>query len=59
MARIKLEEIVQELAQDNWSIISTEYQNLDAQLEFRCPEGHTVFSTWGKMRTKRECPVCK
>ena len=59
MARIKLEDIVQELAQDNWEVVSTDYQNLDAQMQFRCPEGHLVYSNWAHLRTKRECPVCK
>lgn len=59
MARIKLEDIVQELAQDNWRVVSTDYQNLDAQMQFQCPEGHLVYANWARLRTKRECPVCK
>lgn len=27
-------------------------------MEFICPEGHKVFSTWDKMRKRHECPVC-
>ncbi len=27
-------------------------------MEFACPEGHKVFSTWEKLRKKRECPIC-
>ena len=59
MARITLEEIAQVLAKDNWKVISTDYQNLDTEMEFQCAEGHTVFAPWKKIRTKRECPVCK
>lgn len=59
MARITLEEIAQVLAEDNWKVISTDYQNLDTEMEFQCAEGHTVFAPWKKIRTKRECPVCK
>ena len=59
MARITLEEIAQELAQDNWKVVSTDYQNLDTEMEFLCSEGHKVFAPWKKIRTKRECPVCK
>lgn len=59
MARISLDQIQQELAANNWQLISSEYKNLDSELQFRCPEGHDVYSTWSKMRTKLECPVCK
>lgn len=59
MAKITIEQIAQELEQDHWTIISTTYTNLNEQLEFKCPEGHSVYTSWGKLRNKRECPVCK
>lgn len=59
MAKIKIETIAEELAQDGWKILSTDYQNLDTEMEFLCAEGHKVYAPWKKIRTKRECPVCK
>ena len=59
MARIKIETIAEELAPDKWQVLSTEYQNLDTEMEFMCAEGHKVYAPWKKIRTKRECPVCK
>lgn len=59
MARITIEEIAQELAKDNWKILSTEYKNLSTEMCFECNEGHKVFTSWDKLRKKRECPVCK
>lgn len=59
MAKITIEQIAQELEQDQWTIISTTYTNLNEQMEFKCPEGHSVYTSWGKLRTKRECPICK
>ncbi len=59
MARITINEIAQELAEDNWKVLTTEYTNLDTEMTFECNEGHKVFSTWKKLRSKRECPVCK
>lgn len=59
MARIKIESIAEELAPEGWKVISTDYQNLDTEMEFLCAEGHSVFAPWKKIRTKRECPVCK
>lgn len=59
MARITLEEIAQELAEENWKVLSTEYTNLSTEMCFECNEGHKVFTSWDKLRKKRECPVCK
>lgn len=59
MARITIEGIAQELAKDNWKILSTEYTNLSTEMCFECNEGHKVFTSWDKLRKKRECPVCK
>lgn len=58
MARIKIEDIQIELAQDNWKVISEEYVNLDTEMVFECSEGHKVYAPWKKIRQKRECPVC-
>lgn len=59
MARISLEQIAQELEGDQWQVVSTTYSNLNEQMEFKCPEGHSVYTSWGKLRTRRECPICK
>lgn len=59
MSKIRLEDIQTELKEENWKVISTEYQNLNSVMEFQCPEGHMVYTSWGKLRIKRECPVCK
>lgn len=59
MARITLESINEELAPTGWKCISTEYKNLDSELQFNCEEGHLVCATWKKIRKLQECPVCK
>ena len=59
MAKITLEQIKEELAADGWLVLSSEYKNLDTEMTFECFEGHRVFAPWKKIRTKRECPVCK
>ena len=59
MARIKIETIAEELAADGLQVLSTDYQNLETEMEFLCAEGHKVYAPWKKIRTKRECPVCK
>lgn len=59
MAKIHIEDIQNELTADGWKVISTEYNNLDTEMTFECPEGHRVFVPWKKLRTKRECPTCK
>lgn len=59
MAKIRIEDIQNELGAEGWKVISTEYVNLDTEMTFECPEGHRVFVPWKKLRTKRECPTCK
>ena len=58
MAAIKLESIQAELP-EGWKLISTSYKNLESSLEFECPAGHRVYSTWKKMRVHADCPLCK
>lgn len=59
MAKIKLEDIKDELAADGWLVISDKYENLKSEMTFECPYGHRVFLPWEKLRSKRECPSCK
>ena len=59
MSKITLESISQTLKEEGWQVLSTEYKNLDTEMEFLCAEGHKVFAPWKKIRTRRECPVCK
>lgn len=58
MARFSIDQIREELKPESWDILSTKYKNLDSELIFQCPEGHEVFNTWRRMRTRRECPIC-
>lgn len=57
--KITLESIQQELDPLGWQVVSTEYKNLDTEMEFLCKEGHSVHSTWKKLRKNIECPLCK
>ena len=59
MTKITIESINEELAPYNWKCISTEYKNLDTELQFNCEEGHLVCAPWKKIRKLQECPVCK
>ena len=59
MAKITLDQIKQEVETDGWKVLSLDYSNLDTEMTFECPEGHQVFAPWKRLRTKRECPICK
>lgn len=59
MSKIKIEDIREELKENGWELLSTEYKNLDEQLTFKCPEGHTVYQSWKKLRSKMICPICE
>lgn len=59
MSKITIDSIKEELKETDWQILSEEYKNLDTELTFLCPEGHRVYNSWKRIRSKRECPVCK
>ena len=59
MAKITLDQIKQEIEQDGWKVHSLEYKNLETEMSFECSNGHNVFAPWKKLRTRRECPICK
>lgn len=56
---IRLEGIKQDLQQYNWKVLSTTYKNLDTEMEFECPEGHTVRTSWKILRDNHICPICQ
>ena len=58
MAVITLQIISDQINPEGWKVVSTEYKNLKTEMEFKCPEGHSVFTTWGHLRDHLECPVC-
>lgn len=59
MSKINIEEIKKEVESNGWKLLSTEYHNLKTEMEFQCNEGHKIYSTWGRLRTKFSCPICK
>ena len=59
MARITLEDINNSLEPLNWKCVTEEYKNLETIMVFLCPEGHKVHTTWKKLRSKQECPICR
>lgn len=59
MARITLEDVQIECKKHKWQCLSTEYTNLKTLMQFKCDEGHTVETTWEKLRDKFICPTCK
>jgi Holliday junction resolvasome RuvABC endonuclease subunit len=58
MAKLKLEDIKQELIKSSWLLLSNSYDNLDTELEMQCPDGHRVFMSLRAWRRKKLCPVC-
>ncbi len=58
MAKIRIEEIQEQLKEYNWECLSEEYINLQTPMRFKCDEGHIVETTWGKLRKTIYCPSC-
>ena len=59
MARYKIEDLREEAIAQDWELLSTEYKNLNTELEYRCDKGHPVFTTYKKIRNNYKCPLCK
>lgn len=58
MGRLKYEEVKNIIESAGWSLITETYQNLDQELELRCPENHRVFTSLKKFRNAPYCPNC-
>ena len=59
LAKIKIDEIRKAAIEHGWELLSTEYKNLDTELNFKCDEGHIVYEKKKKIRDKWECPICQ
>lgn len=58
MARITIEQIQNEAAGLGWTLVSDKYKNLDTEIEFICPQGHNVITTYAVWRARHSCPIC-
>jgi Holliday junction resolvasome RuvABC endonuclease subunit len=58
VARLKLEDVRQEIEAEDWKLLSETYTNLDTDMKFECPEGHAVYTTLKKWRRSKYCPTC-
>lgn len=59
MSKIKYEDIKDATSFHGWELISKEYINLKTEMEFKCPQGHIVNSTWKKVRENFSCHICQ
>ena len=56
--KFKIEDIRAELEEKGWKVLSEKYNNQRDEMEFECPHGHKVYSSYKSLRSKLECPVC-
>ena len=56
--RINIYSVANHLAEEHWQLVSTEYKNLDTELEMICPAGHRQFQTYGNWRKHMICDQC-
>lgn len=59
MAKIKLQDIINEAEKHKWKVQSPSYKNLSSEMVFECDKGHTIYAPYKKIRDKWECPFCK
>lgn len=50
--------VLNHLQENQWKLISTEYKNLDAELEMECPKGHKQIQTYRQWRKYQQCDIC-
>lgn len=50
--------VLNHLEQEGWQLISTEYKNLDTELEMICPQGHAQKQTYKQWRKHPLCEQC-
>ena len=55
---INVYSVANHLSENNWTLISTEYKNLNTELEMKCPEGHLQKQTYGQWRKHMLCEQC-
>jgi len=46
------------LSEEGWKLLSTEYKNLDTELEMICPQGHKQLQTYKHWRKYQQCDIC-
>lgn len=55
---INIYSVANHLQENNWKLISTEYKNLNSELEMECPRGHKQLQTYGHWRKYMICEQC-
>lgn len=64
-SRIKYEDVKFAVETEGWTLVSTEYKNLDSDLIVQCPgldqhEIHTTYKEWRKIEHGNHvCPICE
>ena len=57
--RKKLDAAKEEVAALGWTLLATEYKNLDTIMDFQCPEGHNLQLTLKQWRKSSQCSICE
>ena len=55
---INIHSVTNHLQENGWKLISTEYKNLNTELEMQCPEGHKQLQTYAHWRKYMICDQC-
>lgn len=58
MAKLKIGDVRQEYIDEGWTLLTTEYVNLETEMESKCPEGHLNFISHKKWRARKVCSTC-
>ena len=58
MPTINIYTVQNHLEKEGWKLLSTEYKNLDTELEMECPKGHHQIQTYKQWRKHPICDKC-
>lgn len=56
--RKTIEDVRQSFNEIGWTLLSTEYNNAQERLDFRCNNGHVHSISWGKFQSGKRCVYC-
>lgn len=57
--RLAYKDVKEVIINANYTLISTEYKNVDQKLDLLCPEGHSISMNFHNFKAGWRCPICK
>jgi hypothetical protein len=56
---VTFDKIKKSFEEENYTLLSSEYEGCYKKLEYICPNGHKNFTNWNSWVNNRRCPTCR